>query len=171
MANVNVFRGSDAAMTLAVDDPNAVEGKEAQDVIEGFALSPVGRASNVEVYVQTDLKAYYEIGKVHPRQLKWGNIAISGKIGRAHINGALLRLLLGKGALPTRTNDPFAQPSFNLVLTLNDPANPNIKSILTVHGVKLENWAYSLPEDDFVMESVAFQGLFITVEDNEGQQG
>jgi hypothetical protein len=37
-----------------------------------------------------------------------------------------------------------------------------------VHGVKLENWAYSLPEDDFVMESVSFKGLFITVEDKEG---
>ena len=167
MANTNVFRGSDATLTLAPDDPDAVEGKEANEVIDGFQLSPVGRASNVEVYVQTDLKAYYEIGKIHPRQLKWGNVGISGKIGRAHINGALLRLLLGKGALPTRSSDPFAQPSFNLVLSINDPAAPGTKSTLTVHGVKLENWAYALPEDDFIMESVAFQGLFISVEDEQ----
>jgi hypothetical protein len=165
MANTNVFRGSDATLTLAPSDPDAIEGKEANEVIEGFQLSPVGRASDVEVYVQTDLKAYYEIGKIHPRQLKWGNVGISGKIGRAYINGALLRLLLGKGALAARVNEPFAQPSFNLVLTINDPAAPGTNSVLTVHGVKLENWGYVLPEDDFIMESVGFKGLFISVED------
>jgi hypothetical protein len=168
MANTNVFRGSDATLTLAPSDPDAVEGQAANEVIEGFALSPVGRATDVEVYVQTDLKAYHEIGRRHPAQLRPGNINISGKIGRAYINGALLRLLLGQGAVVERVNEPYAQPSFNLVLNLNDPATPGTSSVLTVHGVKLENWAYALPEDDFVMESVTFKGLFISVEDTEG---
>ena len=99
MANTNVFRGSDATLTLAPGDPDAPEGQAATEVIEGFALSPVGRAHDVEVYVQTDLKAYHEIGRRHPAQLRPGNINVSGKIGRAYINGALLKLLLGKGAL------------------------------------------------------------------------
>jgi hypothetical protein len=168
MANTNVFRGSDATLTLAPADPDAPEGQAANAVIESFSLSPVGRASDVEVYVQTDLKAYHEIGRRHPAQLRPGNINVSGKIGRAYINGALLRLLLGDGALVERINEPYPQPSFNLVLALNDPATPGTFSLLTVHGVKLENWAYALPEDDFVMESVTFQGLFISVEDTEG---
>jgi len=165
MANTNVFRGSDATLTLANED--SPEGQAAQEIIEFYKLSPVGRAVDVEVAVQTELELFHEVGKRHAAALRPGNINISGKIGRAYINGALLRLLLGKGALPEREAEPYPQPSFNLMLDLKDPAAPDTSSTLTVHGVKLENWAYSLPEDDFVMESVSFKGLFITVEDKE----
>ena len=162
-ANTNVFRGSDATLTLAVED--SVEGQAAKELIELYQLSPVGRASNVEVHVQTELDAYPEIGRRHPAVLRPGNIHISGKIGRDFINGALLRLLLGKGALPERVAEPYVQPSFNIMIDLKDPAAPDTSSTLIVHGAKLENWAFNLPEDEFVMESVTFQGLFITVED------
>ncbi|MGZ5483347.1 MAG: hypothetical protein ACXWID_15350 [Pyrinomonadaceae bacterium] len=166
MPNTNVFRGSDATLTLANED--SPEGEVAQEIIEFYNLSPVGRAVNVEVNVQTELELFHEVGKRHPAALRPGNINVSGNIGRAYINGALLRLLLGKGALPEREAEPYPQPSFNLMLDLVDPAVPGTSSTLTVHGVKLENWAYNLPEDDFVMESVSFKGLFITVEDKEG---
>ena len=165
MPNTNVFRGSDATLTLANED--TPEGQGAQEIIEFYNLSPVGRAVDVEVNVQTELELFHEVGKRHPAALRPGNINISGKIGRAYINGALLRLLLGKGALPEREAEPYPQPSFNLMLDLKDPAIPETSSTLIVHGVKLENWAYNLPEDDFVMESVTFKGLFITVEDKE----
>ncbi|MDZ8054548.1 MAG: hypothetical protein RMX68_008595 [Aulosira sp. ZfuVER01] len=165
MPNTNVFRGSDATLTLASED--SPEGQAANEIIEFYQLSPVGRATSVEVYVQTELELFHEIGRRHPAALRPGNINISGKIGRAYINGALLRLLLGKGALVAREAEPYPQPSFNLLLDLKDPAIPNTSSTLTIHGVKFENWAYSLPEDDFVMESVSFKGLFITVEDRE----
>lgn len=165
MANTNVFRGSDATLTLANED--TPEGQVASEIIEFYKLSPVGRAVNVEVHVNTDLEFFHEVGKRHPAALRPGNINISGTIGRAYINGALLRLLMGKGALPEREAEPYPQPSFNLMLDLKDPAAPDTSSTLIVHGVKLENWAYFLPEDDFVMESVTFKGLFITVEDKE----
>ncbi|MGI8426040.1 MAG: hypothetical protein ACR2M4_05475 [Actinomycetota bacterium] len=165
MPNTNVFRGSDATLTLAVEA--GPEGDAAQELIEFYKLSPVGRASNVEVYVQTELELFHEIGRRHAAALRPGNINISGKIGRAYINGALLRLLLGKGALPEREAEPYPQPSFNLMLDLKDPAVPDTSSTLTVHSVKLESWMHQLPEDDFVMESVTFKGLFITVEDKE----
>lgn len=165
MPNTEVFTGSDATLTLAVED--TPEGAEAGEVIEFFNLSPVGRATNVQVCVQTDIEVFHEIGKRHPRSLRAGNIFISGKIERAYINGALLRLLLGKGALVERTDEPFPPPSFNLMLDLKNPAVPGTSSTLTVHKVKFENWAHVLPEADFVMESVTFKGLFITVEDKE----
>lgn len=168
MANTNVFRGSDAKISLAPTDPGMPEGQTAGEIIEEYAISEVGRAVDVEVYVTTDLKAFHEIGRRHPAQLRPGNINVSGKIGRAYINGALLRLLLGRGALSNRVAEPYEQPSFNLTLLLNDPASPETTSTLTVFGVKLDDWAYSLPEDDFVMESVTFQGLFISVEDAQG---
>lgn len=163
--NTNVFRGSDATLTLSPDTTNAPEGQAAKDDIDFYKLSPVGRASSVEVQVTTDLETYHEIGKRHPAVLREGNIEISGKIGRAYINGALLKLLLGKGALPARQAEPYPQPAFNIQLDLKDPAIPANSSTLTVHGAKFENWAYSLPEDDFVMEAATFKGLFITVED------
>lgn len=165
MPNTNVFRGSDATLTLASED--SPEGQSANEIIEFYQLSPVGRATSVEVYVQTELELFHEIGRRHAAALRPGNINISGKIGRAYINGALLRLLLGKGALVAREAEPYPQPSFNLLLDLKDPAIPNTSSTLTIYGVKFENWAYSLPEDDFVMESVSFKGLFITVDDRE----
>lgn len=168
MANSNVFRGSDATLTLAPNTTSATEGAEATEVIDFYQLSPVGRATNVEVYVQTDLQTYHEIGKRHPVQLRPGNINISGKFERAYINGALLRLLLGNGSEAERVAEPYPQPAFNIMLRVEDPATPGVTSIITVHGVKLENWSYVLPEDDFVMEGATFKGLFISVEDAEG---
>jgi hypothetical protein len=168
MPNTNVFRGSDANIVLAPANPaDAPEGTAAGEVIDFYQLSPVGRATGVEVYVQTDLEEFHQVGTRHPTQLRPGNIHISGKIKRAHINGALLRLLLGKGAETERELEPYPQPAFNLQVLLEDPATPGTISTLTVHGVKLENWAYCLPEDDFVMEESTFRGLFLSVEDQE----
>jgi hypothetical protein len=166
MPNTNVFRGSDATLTLAVED--SPEGQAASEIIEFYQLSPVGRATNVEVRVDTDLEAFHEIGRRHAAALRPGNIDVRGSVGRAYLNGALLRLLLGQGALPAREAEPYPQPSFNLMLDLTDPAVPGTTSTLIVHGVKFENWAFQLPEDDFIMESVTFKGLFITVEDRQG---
>jgi hypothetical protein len=167
MPNFNVFRGSDAKLTLSPTTTEMPEGAAANEVIESYQLSPVGRATGVEVHVQTELDEYHEIGQRHAAQLRPGNIHVSGKISRAYINGALLRLLLGQGAVTERVKEPYAQPSFNMLLRVEDPATPGTTSTITVHGVKLENWAYDLPEDDFVMESVTFKGLFISVEDQE----
>ncbi|MGD2079291.1 MAG: hypothetical protein PVH18_12965 [Chloroflexota bacterium] len=168
MANTNVFRGSDAKISFAPSDPSQVEGQASNEIIEEFEVSTVGRATDVEVYVTTDLKAFHEIGKRHPSQLRPGNINVSGKVGRAYINGALLRLLLGQGALVNRVGEPYAQPSFNISILIEDPATPGNTNTLTVHQAKFDDWAYALPEDDFVMESVTFQGMFVTVEDTEG---
>ncbi|HVG43437.1 MAG TPA: hypothetical protein VM890_01865 [Longimicrobium sp.] len=168
MPNTNVFRGTDATLTLSAADADAPEGAAAAGFIETYALSPVGRASNVEVYVRTELETFHEIGQRHPVALRPGNIHVSGKVDRAYINGALLSLLLGQGAATDRVAEPYAQPSFNLQLDVKDPAAPGTGSTITVHGVKFENWSYSLPEADFVMEAVTFKGLFITVADTVG---
>jgi hypothetical protein len=166
--NTNIFTGADAILTLAVLDPNSVEGGLAQGVIETNELDIVGRASDVEVHVTTDLRAYHEIGKRLPAQLHAGNVNVMGKIGRAYINGALLNLLLGDYVKDNNATDPLAQPSFNLVMLMTDPAAPGTSSVMTIHGVKLENWAFVTPEDDFVMESVTFKGKSISVTDNVG---
>ena len=99
MPNVNVFRGSDATLVLAVDDSSTVEGGLADGLINEYELSSVvGRLQNVQVKVENELKPYHEIGKRFATELRPGNINVSGFADRAHVNGALIRLLLGEGA-------------------------------------------------------------------------
>lgn len=164
MANTNVFRGSDGAIMLAVD--TGPEGDAAKAVIDAYALTPVGRATNVEVRVESDLKPFHEMGQRYPTELRPGNVNVSGSLGRAAINGALLKLLLGDAAA-SRPAGTFINPSFNIALRLENPAKPGTASTVTVHGAKLEQWSYGIPEDDFVMERVNFKALWVSVEDEE----
>lgn len=166
MPNVNVFRGSDASLVLAVDDSSSVEGKLADGLISQYELSSVvGRLQNVQVKVENELKPYHELGKRFATELRSGNISVSGFVERAHINGALVKLLLGDGATSPPPTGAIAQPSFNIVIKLSNPAIPSNSSTLTVFGVKFESWNFSLPEDDFVMESVTFRALRISSEE------
>jgi hypothetical protein len=166
MPNVNVFRGADASLVLAVNDSASVEGKLADGLISEYEFSNVvGRLQNVQVKVQNELKPYHELGRRFATELRPGNINVYGFVERAHINGALIRLLLGDGAKSPPPMGAIAQPSFNIVIKLNNPAIPNNSSTLTVFGVKFETWSFRLPEDDFVMESVTFKALRISSEE------
>lgn len=166
MPNVNVFRGSDAALVLAVDDSATVEGGLADSLINEYQFSNVvGRLRNVQVRVENELQAYHEIGKRFPTELRPGNLQISGTAERAHINGAMLRLMLGDGAKSPPPNQSIPQPGFNMVITLRNPASPDNSSTLTLFGVKFKSWDFSLPEDDFVLESVSFQAMRISTEE------
>ena len=166
MPNVNVFRGSDATLVLAVDDSSTVEGSLADGLINEYELSSVvGRLQNVQVKVENELKPYHEIGKRFATELRPGNINVSGFAARAHINGALIRLLLGDGATSPPPTEAISQPTFNIVINLKNPARPDNTSKLVLFGVKFESWDFQLPEDDFVMESVSFRALRISSEE------
>ena len=166
MPNVNVFRGSDATLVLAVDDSSTVEGSQADALIGEYELSSVvGRLQNVEVRVENELRPYHEIGKRFATELRPGNIHVSGVAERAHINGALLRLLLGQGAASPPPAAAIPQPAFNMVINLKNPALPDSSSKIALFGVKFENWSFRLPEDDFVMESVSFRALRVSSEE------
>ena len=169
MALTNVYTGSNGVLTLA--DEDTPEGKDAKAVVDLYQIQTVGRVAGVEISVQTDLEEFHEIGRRHPTSLHPGNIHISGKITRAHINGALLFLLLGRGARPTAEAEPYVQPVFNMVVTLTDPAVPGNAAGLELKGVKLQNWGYTLPEEDFVMENVTFRALTIRVADKSAPDG
>jgi hypothetical protein len=89
---------------------------------------------------------------------------VRGTIKRAYLNGAMLRLLLGEAA-DGRPSNSWAQPSFNITLLAENAAVPGVRSTITLHGVKLDQWSYNVPEDDFIVESASFQALFLTVAD------
>jgi hypothetical protein len=161
-SNTNVFRGSDGSIVLAVD--TGAEGDLAKGVIESYSLTPVGRVTGVEVHVDSDVQPFHELGQRYPTELRSGNVNVSGSIARAFINGALLKLLLGDAAA-SRPAGAFVNPSFNISLRAENPARAGVSSTVTIHGVKIDEWSYSLPEDDFVMEQVTFKGLWISVGD------
>jgi hypothetical protein len=161
----NVYRGSDGTISLAVE--SGVEGDLAAAVNEQYSLTPIGRVTGVTVRVTNDVKAFHELGQRFATELRPGNINVHGSIDRAYINGALLKLMLGEAAA-SRPAGTFAGPSFNLSVRLENPSLPGTASTVTVMGVKLEEWQYELPEDDFAMERVNFRALWVKVEDEAG---
>ena len=157
-----VYRGSDGTIAVAVEP--GVEGDKAKAVTDKFALTPIGRCTGVTVRVTNDVKPFHELGQRIATELRPGNINVYGSIGRAYINGALLKLMLGDAA-DSRPAGSFISPSFNLSIRLENPSLPGVTSTVTVMGVKLEEWNYELPEDDFAMEKVNFRALWVKVED------
>jgi hypothetical protein len=166
MPNTNVFRGSDATLVLAVDDSSTVEGGLADGLINEYEFSNVvGRLQDVTVRVENEVLAYHEIGKRMPTELRPGNVNISGSASRAHVNGAMLKLLLGEAAGSPPPAEAIPQPTFNIVIALKNPSLPENSSTVTLFGVKFESWSFSLPEDDFVMEGVTFKAMRISTEE------
>jgi hypothetical protein len=162
-ANTHVFTGLDGAISVAVE--SGPEGDAAKAVNDAYGLTPVGRATGVTVQVTSDMKPFHELGQRYATELRPGNVNISGTIARAHVNGALLKLMLGDGAAGTRPAGAFVSPSFNLSLRLENGAFPGNTATVTVHGVKLDGWSYDMPEDDFVLEQVSFRALWISAGD------
>jgi hypothetical protein len=161
MANNNVLRGNNAVLTLAAIDQPA--GQLAQQIFDTeYSMTTVGRCTGVEVHVTTDLEVFHEIGTRMPTDIVPGNINICGKADRAFVNGALIRLLLGKlGTGDQNQNPDFhdeLQPKFNMLLTLG--ANrPGEGVTVTLFNVHFDDWSLVVPEDDFVMEKVTFKAL------------
>jgi hypothetical protein len=162
MANVSVYTGSDGSITLSV--PQGAEGDAANKVLTAFDTVSVGRVQQVQIRVISEIKAFNEIGQRYATELRPGNVSISGTIGRAYINGAMLKLCLGDAG-DARPASSWVQPAFNVTVLVQNPALPDARSTLTLHDVKIENWAFDMPEEDFVLESLDFQALFLTVAD------
>ena len=162
----DVFRATDAVLVLAVDDKNNPEGAAADTIVTDYGLSnAVGRLRGVTIRVTSDVRPFYEIGRRYPTHLRAGVIQTTGTVERAHINGALLRLLLGDGATSPPPSGNFPQPSFNIISTLEDPSRPEENTQVTVFGAKFSSWTYNVPADDFVMEGVTFQALRVAFEE------
>jgi hypothetical protein len=161
--NTHVFTGMDGAISVAVE--SGPEGEAAKTVADTYGLTPIGRATEVTIEVVSEMRPFHEIGQRYATELRPGNVNVRGSIGRAHVNGALLKLMLGEGAAASRPAGAFVSPTFNLSLRLENAAKPGNHSTVTVHGVKLDSWSFGIPEDDFVLERSTFKALWISVED------
>ncbi len=167
MPNTNVFTGLDGAITVAVE--TGVAGDAAKSVNDTYQLTPIGRATGVTVDVTSAMRPFHEMGQRYATELREGNTNVHGTIGRAHINGALLKLMLGEaGASGSRPAGSFISPAFNLSLRMENAGFPGNSSTVTVYGVKLDSWSFNMPEDDFVMESVTYKALWVSAKDTGG---
>jgi hypothetical protein len=160
----NVFHGADGTLSVAVESTPA--GDAAKKVSDAFALTPIGRCTGVTIRVTNEVKPFHELGQRIATDLRPGNINVYGTIDRAYINGALLRLMLGDAA-DTRPANSFIGPQFNLSIELKNAIDPDHPSTVTVMGVQISEWDYTLPEDDFVMERVSFRALWMKTEDKK----
>ena len=168
MFNTNTFHGVDGVLTLA-DSPDTPP--ESGSPIETYLADQsgvVGRVLNVGVSVRTEVKPFHEIGKRIATELRAGNINVSGTVERAFVNGAMLRLLLGRYADEEETN-AFPMPRFNMILSMDNQRGEEGagSSKLTVFNVLFDNWQFQMPEDDFVLEQVGFRARRVTLEDTE----
>jgi hypothetical protein len=162
----DVFRAIDAVLVMGVDDASTPEGQAADALVAQYDFSnTVGRLQDVSVAVSSDVRAFYEIGRRYPTHLRPGIVKVAGSAKRAHVNGALLRLLLGDGAISPPASANFVQPSFNIVASLTNPARPGEFTKLTVFGVKFDAWSYHIPAEEFVMESITFQAMRVAFEE------
>jgi hypothetical protein len=160
--NTHVYTGADGSISLAPDGDGA-EGVAAGKAIAG-TLEQVGRVTGVTVEISSAIRPFHEIGQRYATELRSGNVSVRGRFDRAYLNGALMTLLLGE-ASTQRPGRSWAQPSFIITLLSENAARPGTRSAITLHGVKIEQWNISMPEDDFVMEGATFQALFATVTD------
>ena len=167
MANTSVFTGADGSITLSTVSSNGAEAALAQSIIDANDMVTIGRATGVSVVVTSEVRPFHEIGQRYATELRPGNVTVRGTIKRAYLNGALLKLLLGQAAngRPARS---WAQPAFNITLLVENAAVPDVRSTITLHGVKLDQWNCTIPEDDFIVESAGFQALYMTVADEGG---
>ncbi len=171
MALNDVYSGADGTLVLIASGTDA-ESADATAItdLEAFSIAVVGRVTGVELHVDTDLREFHEVGRRHAVSLHPGNIHIWGTIDRAYVNGALLYLLLGRGASPNNVSEPYPQPALAMNLVFENPAVPGHRSVIDVIDIKFENWAVRMPEDEFVMEKVRFRALRIDVRDSEGTE-
>ena len=162
MANTSVFTGADGSITLAATQ--GTEGDKAKDVLTAYDLIAVGRIQNVRVEVSSEIRPFHEIGQRYATELRAGNVNIRGTIERAYLNGAMLKLLLGEAA-DSRPPASWPQPTFNITLLSENAAKAGVRSTITLHEVKIGNWGFNMPEDDFLMEQISFQALYLSVQD------
>jgi hypothetical protein len=161
MYNTNTYFGTDGALSLS-----DVSGFGA--FADYFGQSGVvGRVTNISISIGTEVKTFHELGLRSPRELRAGNMYISGSVERAYINGSMLKLMLGQYA-EAEESTGFQIPSFNMKIILDNirpPGDPG-SSILTVYGVIFDAWQFCLPEDTFVMEKLSFKARRISIKDN-----
>jgi hypothetical protein len=160
----NIYVGSHGTLGIAVEGSPAQQA-DFKAISDAYTSAIVGRVTAVEVCVQTELEEFFEIGARDVSTISTGNVHVSGSIGRAYMNGALLFLLLGRGAAENGLTT--LQPSFVLNLTLRDPQIPTNALKVNVFGVKFETWGFSVPQESFVMEHLRFKATRVGLLDNE----
>jgi hypothetical protein len=162
--NTSTFVGVDGILTLS--DQTAFDADTFTNYFGEGGV--VGRVTNVALNVSTEIKTFHELGAHSAKELRAGNIYVSGTVERAFINGALLRLMLGQYA-ESEEAGAFKMPTFNMKISLDNYLRDGEEgnSVLTIYGVIFNSWQFRLPEDDFAVENLSFVARRVSVGDTQ----
>ena len=165
MFNNTVYSGAEGSLTLS--QPVGFESETLESYLG--ENGEVGRVTGVSVQVSTVVKAFHELGSHAAAQLRAGNINVTGTVERAHVNGAMLRLMLGRYAMEEEGSAPFPVPSFTMTVNLEDLVHEGDagNTVLVLYDVMFDSWQFTLPEDDFVLERLSFRARRVAVTDHE----
>ena len=165
MFNNTVYSGAEGSLTVSL--PVGLD----QETLTAYLgeNGEVGRVTGVTIHVSTVVRPFHELGSHAAAQLRAGNINVTGTVERAHINGAMLRLMLGRYAAEEEGTSPFPVPSFTLTVGLEDLDHEGDagNTALVLYNVMFDSWQFTLPEDDFVMERLSFRARRLAVTDHE----
>jgi len=164
MALTSVFTGSHGTLGIAVEG-TPTQQADFNAISDAYGTALIGRVTDVEVCVHTELFEFFELGFRDVITISPGNVHITGTIGRAYVNGGLVFLLLGRGA--TENAATTIQPRFVLNLALKNPHIPDNALKVNVFGVKFETWGIHIPQEDFVMEQVRFKATRLGILDRD----
>ena len=164
MYNTSVYSATDGNLTIS--NPVGLEEKTWTDYFGDNG--EVGRVTNIAINVATQIRPFHELGSHMPRELRSGSVTIEGTIERAYINGAMLTLMLGKGA-SEEEKEQLKTPSFDMKIILDNlsPSGDEGNSLLTVYGVMFDRWQFQISQDDFILENLSFKARRIAIKDIE----
>jgi hypothetical protein len=152
MLNVKRFSSSYGMLNVVT------QNETTQDRLANH-LTTVGRASNIEVKIESPTQVIYERGKIYPSSTNIESIEINGSINRVHINGALLKLLLVTGDHNPISEESYPPPIFCITIAAEE------KEVITLYNVEFQTWNPNIPEDDFVLENLSFKARSFIIGD------
>ena len=159
--NTDVYTGADGAIVLSA--PEGLEGDAAKAVLTEHDLSSSAACRTCASRCTPRSDPTTKSGSATPRSCGPATSRSAARSAAPTSTARCLSLLLGE-ARSGRPAASWVQPAFNVTVRIANASNGAVNT-LTLHDVKIDNWVYNLPEDEFVMEQVGFQALFITVEE------
>ena len=130
MPNSHVFTGLDGAITVAVE--TGVEGDAAKAVNDTYGLTPIGRATGVNVEVTSDIRPFHEIGQRYATELRQRQRQRRGhdRAGARQRRPAQADARRRRAPAADRAVS-FVSPTFNLSLRMENSAFPGNASTVT----------------------------------------
>ena len=136
-------------------------GFEGEVFVDG---DKVGRCETFSFSVTNNISKFFEMGSRIAVEAKEGNLDVEGTLRKGFINGALVRLALGKGNKVGANASGVSSGNLGAAGRLTEfTVKGSVTNVATgetrsgtLTGVKIESWSSEIPQNDWVMEESSF---------------